>query len=276
MGNARRIVRPQVTGVQMTLKDDARPAAGSGPQAIGLPSSVGLVGAVLAFAFVLSSTFVAILPAFRFESQFPAMLPFFLWVAAAGLGHLARFGRLLLDRWRASFGLVSLVPYALVLITTSVAPQVEVPWWVAPVAALFAAVPFVLAALRDGSGAELVAERRVTNESLRGTFLIGCATMGVVWSIGGPPIVGTIVGVLLALALGVGGLLPHGVASATRAWGLRHWAALTWGSAIAWVAVPLSATTQFFTDAWYLASTMVIAGLPLILVNRADAQTPRG
>lgn len=257
----------------MTVKDNARPALQ--PQATGLPSRVGLVGAVLAFAFVLSSTFVAILPAFRFESQFPAILPFFLWIAAAGLGHVARFGRLLLDRWRASFGLVSLVPYGLVLVTTSVAPELALPWWVAPVAALIAAVPFILAALRDGSGAELVAAPRVTDESLRGTFLTGCATMAVVWSIGGPPIVGTIVGVLLALVLGVGGLLPHGIASATRAWGLRHWAALAWGSAVAWVAVPLSATTQFFSDAWYLASTMVIAGLPLVLVNRADAQRPK-
>lgn len=258
----------------MTLRQSARPAV-SRPAA-GIPPRLGLLAAALSFAFVLSSCFVAILPEFRFESQFPASLPFFLWAAAAGLGHVANFGRLLLDPWRAAFGFVSVVPWLAVLAVPSVAPHVAVPWWAAPVAAVSAAVPFLVASLRSGDGLELVAERQVSASSLRGTFLVGLATMLMVWCVGGPPIVSTVFGVLLALALGIASLLPHGLAHATRSWGLRHWGALAWGSFAVWVSVPLSVTTGFFGDAWYLAATMLLAGLPLVLVNRADVQAPRG
>lgn len=259
----------------MTLKESARPDAAPRPPAVGLPRALGLLAAAGAFGFVLASSFVAILPAFRFESQFPALLPFFLWAAAAGAGHLATFGRLLLDPWRAAFGLVSVAPWLLVLALPMVAPHVSVPWWAAPVAATAAALPFLVAALRQAEGVELTEARRVTDQTLRGTFLIAVATMLLVWCVGGPPVVRTVMGVLLALSLGVAALLPHGLAHATRSWGVRHWAALTWGSVVGWVSVPLSVTTGFFGDPWYLASTMVLAGLPLVLVNRADAQAPK-
>lgn len=263
------------SGGIMTLKENARVGEGLRPAPRGIPVLPGLLGAAVVFVAVLSSCFVAILPAFRFESQFPAVLPLFLWAAAAGAGHLATFGRLLLDPWRAAFGLPSLVPWAVVLAIPMVARHVALPWWSAPVAAFVAAVPFVVAALRPG-GEELrlVAERQVSGQSLRGTFLVGIATMALVWAVGGPPVVSTIVGVLLALALGVGALLPHGLALATRTWRLRNWASLAWGSALVWLTIPLSATTRFFADPWYLAASMVVAGLPLVLVNRADAQAP--
>lgn len=260
----------------MTLKENTRPGAAVAPSPRGVPAAVGLLGAGLAFVAVMSSSFVAILPAFRFESQVPAVLPLLLWVAAAGLGHLATLGRLLLAPWRAAFGVASLVPWALILAVPMVAPHVTIPWWSAPVAGGAAALPFAVAALRPGvSGLGLVEPRCVSGTSLRGTFLVGVATMAMLWSVGGPPIVSTIAGVLLGLVLGLAGLAPHGLAHATRAWSLRHWAALVWGSAIVWLSIPLSATTRFFDDPWYLAASMVVAGLPLILVNRADAQTPK-
>lgn len=259
----------------MTVRQNAHPAVEPRPKAPGMPRPLGLLASVVVFAFVLSSSFVAILPAFRFESQFPALLPLFLWAAAAGLAHLATFGRLLLDPWRAAFGLASVAPWLLVLVIPTVAPRVALPWWAAVVAAVAAAAPFVVAGLRGGPRLELTADRRVSGQSLRGTFLVGVASMLMVWCVGGPAIVRTVMGVLLALALGIAALLPHGLAHATRSWGIRHWAAITWASLVVWVAVPLSVTTHFFDDAWYLAVTMVIAGLPLVLVNRADAQSPK-
>ena len=259
----------------MTVDDDRRVATAAQPVVGGLTRSVGLVGAALAFAFVLTSGLVAVLPAFRFESQFPALLPVFLWLAAAGVGHLANAGRHALGPWRAAGGLVGAAPYFVLLGVTSVAPDLAVPWWTAAVAAAAAALPFVLASFRGRPGPELVAERQVTDLSLRGTFLVGLAAMLMVWSVGGPPIVRTIVGVLLALALVVVGLLPHGLASATRSWSMRHWIALAWALCAVWVSVLLAVTTAFFGDAWYLAVTMVLAGLPLLLVNRADAQAGR-
>ena len=259
----------------MTVDDDRRVATTAQPVEDGLTRGVGLVGSALSFVFVLTSGLVAILPAFRFESQFPAALPVFLWAAAAGVGHLANAGREALAPWRAAGGLVGIAPYLALLAVTSVAPDLAVPWWTAVVAAAAAALPFVVASFRGRGHPELVVERQVADHSLRGTFLVGLAAMLMVWSVGGPPIVRTIVAVLLALALVVVGLLPHGLAHATRAWSLRHWLALAWGSCVIWVSVPLAVTTAFFGDSWYLAVTMVAAGLPLILVNRADAQGQR-
>ena len=253
----------------MTLSANARAGVS---QRQGIDLGVGLVCAALAFVGVLTSTLVAVLPAFKFESQFPAIMPVFLWVAAAGLSHATNAVRAVLDPWRAGFGLVSLVPWVAVLVTDAVAPHVDVPWWVALVSATAAALPFGVASLRGGSHVLLGAERTVTDESLRGTFLIALAIMMMVWALGGRGVIGTIVGVLLVVALGVVALLPHGLAHATRAWRLAHWVALAWGSAIVWLAAPLSATTRFFADPWYLVSTMLIAGLPLVLVNRADAR----
>lgn len=253
----------------MTLKEGARESVSESRAA---PRILGGTAAACTFAFVLTSSLVAVLPAFEFESQFPALLPFFLWAAAAGLGHLANLGRRLLDPWRAALGLASLVPYGALMLLTTALPRLDLPWWLALVTATAAALPPALVGLRTPDVLRTTARPRVTSASLRGTFLVGLALMFMVWGVGGPPIVSMVAAVLLACALTVAGLSPHGLAHASTAWGIRNWLALAWGSVVVWLAVPLSTQTRFFVDPWYLGSAMLLAGLPLILANRADAQ----
>ncbi len=241
------------------------------PLTAASPPLLALVAAAAVGIGVLSSGYVAILPAFRFTAQVPAILPVLLWPAACGIGSVAAGARQAFAPWRASFGPVSLLPWAVLLALPSVAPDLAIPMWAPVVAGAAAAAPFVVLAARGTLPWSVAGRRRVDDASLRGTFLVAVAIMVMVWSVGGPPIAGTIAGVLLAVALVVAGLLPGGLAQAARAWGMRHWLALAWASVVVWLAVPVSATTAFFRDPWYLVSSMVLAALPLILVNRTDA-----
>lgn len=61
------------------------------------PVRVGPLVVAGAAGFALASSLVAVLPAFRFESQFPALLPLIAWAAAAGIGPLMLGARRLLD-----------------------------------------------------------------------------------------------------------------------------------------------------------------------------------
>ena len=140
-------------------------------------SIVAALAALLVGAFVLTSSLVATLPQFRFESQFPALLPFFVWAAATGVGHLANLGRALHDPWRGAYGYVSVAPYVLLMLASAAAPQVSLPWWLAVVAALAAMLPFVLLALRAGTKLSIDPARDADDASLRGTFAIGLALM---------------------------------------------------------------------------------------------------
>ena len=58
----------------------------------GAAVAAALTGAV-AFGFVLTSALVAVLPQFRFESQFWAVLPLFAWAGALGVDGVAALAR---------------------------------------------------------------------------------------------------------------------------------------------------------------------------------------
>lgn len=255
----------------MSLAEPTR-SQSSPPRRSAASTVVGLTAAVLVFAFVLTSTLIQVLPEFRFDSQFPALLPFFAWAGATGVGHLANLGRGLLQPWRAALGVVSLVPYVGLLLVSAVVPDLVLPWWTAPVAAGCAAVPFLLLGLRARTPLAIDPTQDADEASLRGTFLIGVSLMLLAYAAAGPVVTGAVASVLLAVALVVASLMTHGLARASHTWHLRHWVALAWGSLVIWASVLLHGVTHFFNDPWYVFTVVVLAGLPLIGVNAREAR----
>lgn len=233
---------------------------------------VGLMAAVLVSAFVLTSTLVSILPAFRFESQFPTILPFFAWAGATGVGHVANLGRGLLEPWRLALGYVSVAPYVLVMLVSAAAPHLTLPWWLAVVAALAAAAPFVILAVRAGTPLAIDPIKDADPGSQRGTFLIGIALMLMGYAVAGPSVSGAVLAVLLAVGLGVVSMMTHGLARASRTWRLRHWAALALGSLAVWASVLLRGTTEVFDTAWGVLGAVLAAGVPLLVVNARESR----
>lgn len=256
----------------MSLAESTEPGLTAPGERPAPSRGVALVAAVLVFAFVLASTLIALLPAFRFESQFPALVPFLTWAAAVGVAHLGALGRALLGPWRRSLGPVSLIPYAGVLLVSAVWAALVLPWWLALVAAGCAAAPFLALAARSGVPLPTTPQEDADDASLRGTFLIGLSLMLFAYAVSGPTVIGAIVAVLLAVALGLASLMPQGLARAARTWRPRHVVALAWGSLVIWACVLLRGTTSFFHDSWMVFSVVVLAGLPLVLVNSAEAR----
>lgn len=244
-------------------------------QARTMPAAVNVLVAVLVAAFVVTSCLISFLPEFRFQSQFPALLPFFVWVAAVGVGDLANRGRALLEPWRAAFGLVSVVPYVVLMLVSATVPALVLPWWLALVAAAAAAVPFLLLAVRTTERGWPVPSEPTTDAGLRGTFLVAVALMLVAYAVAGPAVAGAILSVLIAVALGVTSMMSHGLARAWRTWRPAHWLALAWGSLVIWASVLLHGMTSFFADTWFVFTAVVLAGVPLALVNRTQAGPAR-
>lgn len=254
---------------------DAAAGRTSASRARTMPAIVGVSAAVLVAGFVLTSGLISTMPEFRFESQFPALLPFFAWAAATGVAHLANLGRALVMPWRRAYGFASLVPYVALLAFTAALPGVAVPWWLSAVAAIAAALPFLLLAAQAGAPLHIDPIKDADDASLRGTFLVGVGLMLMAYAVSGPVVAGAVVAVLLAVALSVAGLMPHGLARASRTWRLRHWAALTWGSLVVWASVLLHGMTSFFGDTWFVFTVVVLAGAPMIAVNSAEARRGR-
>ncbi|MBK8461593.1 MAG: hypothetical protein IPL36_00535 [Nigerium sp.] len=224
-----------------------------------------------AAGFALASSLVAVLPAFRFESQFPALLPLIAWAAAAGIGPLMLGARRLLDPWRAAHGLIFVAPYVVLLMLSVVLPERSVPWWVAVAVAATATVPFATLALRRPELFAYEPARPADVGSRRGTFLISLALMLLAYAVAGPPVIGPLVGGLTAAGLVVGALLPAGLARAAHTWPAGHWAALLWGSTVVWASSVLHGLTSFFVDPWFVATAMVFAGVPLVVVNSMES-----
>lgn len=237
-----------------------------------LPTVVGVLAAVMVFAFVLTSSLIATLHEFRFESQLPALMPFFVWGAATGAGHLANLGRALFASWRAALGIWSLVPYAALMLATAVVPGLAVPWWAALVVAALAALPFLVVGLRADPNLRTSPAVGVDDDSRRGTFLVGAALMVTAYATVGPVITASIVSVLAAVALGVASLMTHGLARASRTWRMRHWATLTWGSLVIWAGVIVKGTTHLFDPGWAQLVAVVLAGVPLVVVNMVEGR----
>lgn len=255
----------------MSVADTTRSQA-SAPRRLAASTVVGFMAALLVFAFVLTSALIQVLPEFRFDSQFPALLPFFAWAGATGVGHLANLGRGLLRPWRASLGIVSLVPYVALMLTSAVLPDLVLPWWSALIVAGCVAIPFLLLGLRAGTPLAIDPVHDADEASLRGTFLIGLSLMLLAYAAAGPIVTGAVVSVLLAVALVIASLMTHGLARASHTWRLRHWVALAWGSLVIWASVLLHGVTRFFHDPWYVFSVVVLAGLPLIVINSREAR----
>lgn len=255
----------------MSLAEHTRAAAPVAPHR-RVSSIVALVAAVLVGAFVLTSALISTLPQFRFESQFPALLPFFAWAGATGVGHLANLGRTLFEPWRGAFGYVSVAPYLLLMLTSAAAPHLPLPWWLAVIAALASMVPFVLLAVRAGTKLAIDPVKDADDASLRGTFTVGVVLMLLVWAVTGPAFSGAVIAVLLAVALAIASMMTHGLARASRTWRLRHWASLAVGSLVVWASVLLHGTTNVFSSVWLVLAAVLVAGLPLIMVNASEAR----
>lgn len=231
----------------------------------------GLTGAALVGGAVLVSSLTALLPQFRYESQIAAMLPFFVWAAALGVGEVSQRVRAVVTPWRANLGLVSLVPYAALLATVAVTrgprgPQLPV-WW-AVVAAAAAAAPFLVAALRRGGPVRTREPLAVTPASQRGTFLLVAASMILTWSMTGPRFTGALLQVVVAAALALAALRPNGLADAARSWGPFHWGSLMFASLLMWAGYLLWMTTGWLEPIWARIILVLLAGLPLAVVNR--------
>lgn len=237
-----------------------------------LPTVVGVLAAILVFAFVLTSSLITTLHQFRFESQLPALLPFFVWAAAAGVGHLANLGRALFAPWRAALGPVSLVPYGALMLVTAVVPGLELPWWASVIAAVAAALPLLAVGLKADPNLRTSPVVGADDESRRGTFLVGAALMVAAYSVSGPIITASIIAVLTTVALGVTSLMAHGLARASHTWRMRHWLALTWGSLVIWGCIIVKGTSDWLDPWWGQFLAVVLAGLPLVLVNMVESR----
>lgn len=221
-------------------------------------------------AFVLTSSLLATAPAFRFDSQFPALLPFFAVAGAAGVGYLGRRARGFVGAWRAAWGPASLAPYAVLMIAAAVAGPFAQLWWLGLIAAVCAMAPFLRLAGRAPARPD--AKGEPDELSRRGTFLIGASLMLMAYGVSGPVFMGSILAVLLAVGLAVASLMPEGLARAGRTWRPAHWFALVWGCLIVWAGALLHGLTSFFNDPWYLVTIVLLAGVPLIVVNGRDSR----
>lgn len=259
----------------MSLADDMRADTQDPSPYRRVSTIVALLAAVLVGAFVLTSSLLSTLPEFRFDSQFPALLPFFAWAGAAGVGHLANLGRVLWGPWRRALGIASLVPWLLLMLTSAAAPDLLLPWWLAVVAAVVAMVPFLVLGVRAGTRLAIDPARDADESSLRGTFVIGVAQMLLAWAVTGSAFTGAVLGVLLSVALGVASMMPHGLARASRTWRLRHWAALAFGSLVIWASVLLAGLTTLFANAWVVLGAVLLAGLPLLIANAVESRRHR-
>ncbi|MFT3875553.1 MAG: hypothetical protein QM708_03860 [Propioniciclava sp.] len=235
-------------------------------------AGTGLVLAVAVASFVFASSLVAVLPAFRFESQFPALLPLFAPAAAAGIGPVLAAARAVAGPWRAVHGPVFLLPYALVLVWGAAVPASPLPWWVALVASVSVAAPFFVIALRERALLGFPAHAEPDASSRRGTVLIGLALLLLVYAVAGPPLIGPVSGALLAVVLAIAALLPSGLARASQTWGTGSWLALLWGALVVWASAVVHGLTSVFAQPWVLAGVMVLAGLPLLAVQSATGR----
>lgn len=233
---------------------------------------MGFIGALLVGCFVATSSLIAILPEFQYVSQLPALLPFFLWAAAAGVGHLSNLGRGLVKPWRAALGIWSFVPYAVLIVVMAAAPDVAVPWWVALAVAGLAALPLLVVAVRSPESLRLDPASVPSERSRRGTFLVAIAALLMAYAVTQNVVMMATIGVLLAVALAVASLMPNGLAEASRTWGMAHWGALVWSSLVIWASALLSGTTSFFHDPWFVLTAVIAAPLPLLILNGMDAR----
>lgn len=240
----------------------------------GLTLLVGLTGALLAGGAVFVSSLIALLPQFRFESQFAAVVPFFAWAAAPGVTAVSNRLRDVVGPWRANLGLFSLLPYAVLLVTVAATrgPRwTGLPWWWAAIAGSAAALPFVAAGLRRAPRRPR-SPRVVTRDAQRGTFLLAAALMVLTWSMVGSHFVGTLLQVVVTAALALASLKPHGLAGAGSSWRLGHWASLLWASILMWAGYLVWPHSDLLAPVGMRIALVLLAGLPLVVVNRLDAR----
>lgn len=238
----------------------------------GIRPLIGLVAATLVFCFVTVSCAIATLPQFQFESQFGAVLPFFLWAAAPGVGSLSVVARRLRTPWVKALGWVSLVPYAAVMLIEASIPQLVLPWWSGLVAAGCAALPFVIGGLRQTRGWPTRGVRSIDPSARHGLFFLVVALMLMTYGASAEQLSGAVIEVLLASALFVASLRRHGLADAARAWTPRQWVALLWGSVVVWATTIVSTLTGWLDSVWAVLGAVVLAGLPLLIVGRTPAR----
>lgn len=258
----------------MSLAESTRREASPQPPYARVSTIVGLMAALLVGGFVLTSSLIAVLPEFRYASQFPALLPFFAWAGATGVGHLANLGRSLLAPWRAAFGPAALVPWVAILLVAAATGWV-LPWWSAPAAAVCAAVPFVVLGARAGTRLAIDPARDADEASRKGTFLIGLSLLLMAYSVTTGVVMGAVVSVLLAVALAIASLMTHGLARASRTWRVRHWASLAWGTLVVWAAALVNGLTGVFGEPGWVLLAVVVAGAPLLLVNALETRRAR-
>ena len=235
------------------------------PRPQGAAVAAALAGAVVC-GFVLTSALVAVLPQFRFESQFWAALPLFAWAGALGVDGVATLARRLAGPWRAAFGLVGAAPYVVLLLVRAVAPDLPISGWFAPLVAGCAAAPFAVMAIRGVAPVE-VTQTAATDRTRRATAVLGGAFALLALAASGPLITAALSGVLTACALGVAALRPGGLTDAGRAWGPRQWAATVWGSVVVWACVILHGTTPWLISLGADLLAMALAGGPLLAVS---------
>ncbi|MFV0450727.1 MAG: hypothetical protein ACK5LS_00550, partial [Propioniciclava sp.] len=135
---------------------------------------------------------------------------------------------------------------------------------------------FLVVAARAHDSLTLQPSEPPTEQTRRGNFLIAVATLLMAYAVTQGEVMMAAMGVLLAVALVVGSLLPHGIAHASRTWGLRHWVALAWGSAVIWASALLNGMTSFFTDVWFVLTVVIVAPGPLLVINGIDSRRTRG
>lgn len=267
--------RDRAEGTAMSLREDVRVQSPLVPPRPGIPALVHVTAALLAAGFATTSALISLLPAFAFESQFPVLLPFFAWAAATGVSQLTTIGRGMLEEWRSALGVASVVPYAALMMTAATLPGFRLPWWLAPVAGVAAAFPFAVCALRARGVRRPVLAGGTDETSARGTFLVGLGLMLMAYAVSGPDMAGSVIAVLLAVALSMASMLPRGLAHAGRTWRLRQWVALAWGTTLVWASALVAGLTGFFHDPWYVFSVVVAAGVPLVLINSAEQRRGR-
>lgn len=229
------------------------------------PDASVLTGAVV-FGFVLTSSWVAVLPQFRFESQFPALMPLFAWAGALGVDGVSSLARRLLRPWKAAYGLLGALPYVTLLVVGAVARDLIFPWWVALPIAACAAAPFAVMA-RRGVGPMDTQETSAEQPTHRATALLGVSFALLALAASGPIITGAVTGVLTTCALAIAALRTGGLTDGGRSWGPLPWAATVWGSIVVWACVILHGTTPWLISPWADLLAMVLAGGPLIAVS---------